>query len=49
MGDTLKEKSLAFLRTAIENPDAEFRKGQWEIIEQLVNEKTHLLVVQRTG
>lgn len=49
MGDTLKEKSLALIRTAIENPDAEFRKGQWEIIEQLVNENAHLLVVQRTG
>jgi ATP-dependent DNA helicase RecQ len=49
MDDTLKEKSLALLRTAIGNPEAEFRKGQWEIIEQLVREKAHLLVVQRTG
>ena len=49
MGDTPKEKSLALLRSALENPKAEFRKGQWEIIEQLVNEKAHLLVVQRTG
>jgi ATP-dependent DNA helicase RecQ len=49
MNDPLKEKSLDLLRTALEDPSAEFRVGQWEIIEQLVKENAHLLVVQRTG
>ncbi len=29
--------------------DAQFRDGQWEAIEALVDEKQHILVVQRTG
>jgi ATP-dependent DNA helicase RecQ len=49
MDNPLKEKSLNLLRTALQDPSAEFRAGQWEIIEQLVNENAHLLVVQRTG
>ncbi|MDO9033992.1 MAG: RecQ family ATP-dependent DNA helicase [Methanoregula sp.] len=49
MIDSLHQKSLDLLRTALQDPGAEFRAGQWEIIGQLVNENAHLLVVQRTG
>jgi ATP-dependent DNA helicase RecQ len=49
MVDALSQKSLDLLRTALQDPSAEFRAGQWEIIDQLVNENAHLLVVQRTG
>jgi ATP-dependent DNA helicase RecQ len=44
----MKHRAEKFLRLALENPSAEFRDGQWESIEQLLNRK-RLLVVQRTG
>lgn len=37
------------LKTALANPAAEFRDGQWEAIDALVNRRQKLLVVQRTG
>ncbi len=37
------------LKTALANPDALFREGQWEAIDALVNQNQKLLVVQRTG
>jgi ATP-dependent DNA helicase RecQ len=37
------------LKTALANPDATFRDGQWEAIDALVNGRQKLLVVQRTG
>lgn len=37
------------LKTALDNPAAEFRNGQWEAIDALVNHRKKLLVVQRTG
>lgn len=37
------------LQTALANPAAEFRDGQWEAIDGLVNRRQKLLVVQRTG
>ena len=37
------------LKTALANPAAEFRDGQWESIDALVNHRQKLLVVQRTG
>ncbi|MCU0782444.1 MAG: RecQ family ATP-dependent DNA helicase [Verrucomicrobia bacterium] len=30
-------------------PNAEFREGQWEAIDQIANQRRRLLVVQRTG
>ena len=30
-------------------PDAGFREGQWEAIDQIANHRRRLLVVQRTG
>lgn len=37
------------LQTALADPNAEFRDGQWEAIDTLVNHRQKLLVVQRTG
>jgi ATP-dependent DNA helicase RecQ len=37
------------LRTALADPAAEFRDGQWEAIDRIVNNAGKLLVVQRTG
>ena len=37
------------LKTALANPSAEFRDGQWDAINALVNQQQKLLVVQRTG
>ena len=42
-------ESLALLRSAVNDQDAEFRDGQWEAIDALVNRRGRLLVVQRTG
>ena len=44
-----KENGLKLLRKALNNSSAEFRDGQWEAIDSLVNGKKKLLVVQRTG
>ena len=37
------------LRTAVGRPDARFRPGQWEAIGTLANERSRLLLVERTG
>jgi len=37
------------LQTAVGDPDAHFRAGQWEAIDALVNQRRKLIVVQRTG
>ncbi len=37
------------LRRALADPMADFRAGQWEAIDALVNRRRRLLVVQRTG
>lgn len=42
-------QALGLLRAALADPNAEFRPGQWEAIEQLVNYRARLLVVERTG
>ena len=46
---TNKLESLTLLRTAVNDQDAEFRAGQWEAIDALVNRRERLLVVERTG
>jgi ATP-dependent DNA helicase RecQ len=43
------ETGRELLRTALQNPQAELRDGQWEAIDALVNHRRKLLVVQRTG
>lgn len=49
MTEELKEKGLNLLRTALNQPEAVFREGQWEAIELLLKKPSRLLVVQRTG
>ncbi len=44
-----RRQAEALLQTAVANPDARFREGQWEAIDALVNQRKKLLVVQRTG
>jgi ATP-dependent DNA helicase RecQ len=44
-----RAQSQQLLKTALANPAAEFRDGQWEAIDALVNHRQKLLVVQRTG
>ena len=46
---TEKHEAQQLLQTALANPAAEFRNGQWEAIDALVNHRQKLLVVQRTG
>ena len=48
LGEILEATATNLLRTALGNPGAEFRDGQWECIESLLA-KQRLLVVQRTG
>jgi len=45
---TIQQQAQVYLRTALNSPQASFRDGQWESIEQLLNRK-RVLVVQRTG
>ena len=49
MTTILREKALVLLRQALNNPNADFRDAQWEAIEELLLNKSRLLVVQRTG
>jgi ATP-dependent DNA helicase RecQ len=44
-----RETALEALRASVNDPTAEFRDGQWESIDGLVNHRRRLLVVQRTG
>ena len=44
----MKDQAIAYLRAALGQPDAEFREGQWESIDALLNRR-RLLVVERTG
>src|SRR5690606_23276505 len=46
---TTRGEALALLRRALENPTAEFRDGQWEAVDALVNHRRKALVIQRTG
>ncbi|MDN4708123.1 RecQ family ATP-dependent DNA helicase [Vibrio parahaemolyticus] len=44
-----KQAAEQLLKTAIDDQGAQFRDGQWEAIDALVNHNQKLLVVQRTG
>jgi ATP-dependent DNA helicase RecQ len=44
-----KERALEYLRNSLQNPDAKFRKDQWESIDAVVNHNRKVLVVQKTG
>ena len=45
----MRERALELLRQAVGNPRAQFRSGQWEAIQSLVEGRERLLVVERTG
>lgn len=45
----LKDRARALLQIALNNSQADFREGQWEAIASLIEERSKLLVVQRTG
>lgn len=49
LASTDRNSALELLRRALSNPHAEFRDGQWEAIDALVNQRRKLLVVERTG
>ncbi|GBD88909.1 ATP-dependent DNA helicase RecQ [bacterium BMS3Abin03] len=42
-------QALNLLRKALNNSTAEFRSGQWEAIDAVVNKDKKLLLIQRTG
>lgn len=45
----LRQECLDYLRTALGNPNATFRDGQWEAIREVVVNQKKLLLVRRTG
>lgn len=45
----MRTATLNLLRQAIPHAQAEFRDGQWEAIEAIVERRARLLLVQRTG
>lgn len=45
----LKNRARSLLQIALNNRQADFREGQWEAIASLIEERSKLLVVQRTG
>jgi len=44
----MKDRATELLRTALANPAADFRAGQWECIEGILRSQRQL-VVQKTG
>ena len=46
---TSRTAALTLLRRLLDDQDAEFRDGQWEAIDALVNRRERLLLVERTG
>lgn len=44
-----KAAAETLLKTAVGDPEAHFRPGQWEAIDALANHRRKLMVVQRTG
>lgn len=49
MTDLFRQRALELLRRSLDDPKAEFRPGQYEAIQALTQQRTRLLVVQRTG
>src|SRR5687768_10552153 len=44
-----EQHARALLQRALNEPKADFRDGQWDAIRRLVDDRSRLLVVQRTG
>lgn len=47
--NTTESRALELLRTCLDKPEATFHEHQWEAISTLVEKRSRLLVVQRTG
>jgi ATP-dependent DNA helicase RecQ len=45
----MRDRALELLRRSVGDPRAQFRPGQWEAIQALVEGRERLLVVERTG
>lgn len=45
----IRAQALQHLRLAMAHPEADFREGQWEAIDHIVNQRGKVLCVQRTG
>src|SRR5690554_1831975 len=45
----MHDHARSLLRHALQDPNADFRDGQWDAIRSLVQDRARLLVVQRTG
>ena len=48
-GRSHRADALALLRISLNDRSADFREGQWEAVDAVVNHQQQLLVVQRTG
>jgi ATP-dependent DNA helicase RecQ len=44
-----RDRAREFLRRAVDDSGADFRDGQWEAIDAIVNHRKKLLIVERTG
>jgi ATP-dependent DNA helicase RecQ len=44
-----REEALRYLRVAMSADNTDFRDGQWEAIDNIVNRRGKVLCVQRTG
>ena len=44
-----KAQARQWLQEAVGNRQVDFRRGQWEAIDTIVNQRQRLLVVERTG
>jgi ATP-dependent DNA helicase RecQ len=49
MDRALYDQAKGYLLQALDDPNAEFREGQWDAIQALARDRRKLLVVQRTG
>ena len=45
----LKDRALKLLRNSLNNQAADFHEHQWESISTLVEDRSRLFVIQRTG
>jgi len=44
-----KEQARQWLQAAVGDEEIDFRRGQWDAIDAIVNRRRRLLVVERTG
>ena len=49
MQDGGKTLARQWLQEAVGNGEVDFRRGQWEAIDAVVNERQRVLVVEKTG